>query len=308
MKSHRRHMLRKLLHYAAAMGGLVAGGALLSLATGSVFQRQQANSLQPPPVNIDRQDALSQQLGFFTLGGLRSLVAEVLTLDATDAWSKHDWPRVMRRWESATTLAPRRINYWINAAYDMTDNAAGHIAADSTRTRADRLAATREYINRGEKFLLQGIANNPDNWRLHLALAEQYGNIFRRPQFSKASAAMAKALQLGAPSHYRRFLFYNLCRTRGGEQAAWKLGRELWQSPDNRVPALRFLLFVLQHKIEVPAHEALSVEELYCERPDETEQEILHYACKEMRLFLNNDMLYPVNGVQEFLKQQAPQQ
>ncbi len=302
MKPHRRHLLCKLLTYTTAVGGLCAGGALLSLATHPVLIKQQASGLQPPPVKIDRSDALSQQLGFFTLGGLRSLIAEVLTLDATDAWSKHDWPRVMRRWESATTLAPRRVNYWINAAQDMTDNAAGHIAADETRSRADRLAATRKYINHGEQFLLKGIANNPDSWRLHIALAEQYGNIYRRPQFSKAAAAFLKALELGAPDYYKRFLFYCLCRTRGAEQQAWQLGRELWQNADNRVPALRFLLFVLQHKLQVPQEEALSIDALYRERPEETEEEVLQYARKEMRLFLNNDMLYPVNGVEEFLK------
>lgn len=297
-----RRRYRNLLTITAAMGGLLAGGTLLSFAGGSVFSQQQASGLQPPPAHIDRSDALSQQLGFFTLGGLRSLVAEVLTLDATDAWSKHDWPRAMRRWESATTLAPRRINYWINAAHDMTDNAAGHIAADNTRTRADRLAATRKYINRGEQFLLKGIANNPDNWQLQIALAEQYSNIYRRPRFSKAAAAFCKALQLGAPNHYKRFLFYSLCRTRGAEQAAWQLGRELWQNEDNRVPALRFLLFVLQHKLQIPQGDRMSIDELYRERPEETAEEILQYARKEMRMFLNNDMLYPVNGVEEFLK------
>ena len=85
-----RRRYRNLLTITAAMGGLLAGGTLLSFAGGSVFSQQQASGLQPPPVHIDRSDALSQQLGFFTLGGLRSLVAEILTLDATDAWSKHD--------------------------------------------------------------------------------------------------------------------------------------------------------------------------------------------------------------------------
>lgn len=301
MNLKRRQLIRKLLTYTVALSILSAGGYLLHLPTRALEKQQQQQGLQPPPVQLDRGDALSQQLAFFSLGGLRSLVAEVLTLDATDAWSKKDWPRSLRRWQSATTLAPSRINYWLNAAHDMTNNAAGDIAADATRTRADRLAATREYIGHGEQFLLKGIANNPENWQMHAGLAEQYSNIYRRPQFSKAACALQKALAMGAPEHYRRFLFYCLCRTRGAEQQAWQLGRELWEQEDNRVPAVRFLLFVLQNKIEVPAEQALGIDTLYRNSAEETAEEVQAYARKDLQLFLNNDLLYPVNGVREFL-------
>ena len=191
MKTPPRPLLRKLFTYAAAMVALAVGGMLVSRPARAVYKQQQQSGLQPPALQPDRSDKLTQQLAFFSLGGLRSLVAEVLTLDATDAWSKRDWPRVQRRWESATTLSPHRVNYWINAATDMTSNAAGDVAAARGLSWAERLAESRAYINRGEQFLLAGIANNPDSWRLHVALAEQYANIYRRPQFSNAAKAFA---------------------------------------------------------------------------------------------------------------------
>lgn len=302
MKTPPRPLLRKLFTYAAAIAALAVGGLLVSWPASAVYTQQQQSGLQPPALQPDRSDKLTQQLAFFSLGGLRSLVAEVLTLDATDAWSKRDWPRVQRRWESATTLSPHRVNYWINAATDMTSNAAGDIAAARGLSWAERLAESRAYINRGEQFLLNGIANNPDSWRLHVALAEQYANIYRRPQFSNAAKAFQKALQLGAPSDLERPLFYSLCRTRGKEQEAWQLGRRLFEDEEHQVPALRFLLFVLQNKIQVPADEALSLDRLYRHSPQETEQEVLQTARKEIQLFLNNDLLYPVNGAKEFLE------
>lgn len=301
MKS--RRFTRQLAMYAAALLLLAGGGALLGVVTTGIHSKQEQNGLQPEPPHIDRTDALSQQLAFLSLGGLRSLVAEVLTLDATDAWLKQDWPRLHRRWDAAVTLAPHRLNYWLNAAYDMTNNAAGYLAEDTKLPHAERMAEARKYIGYGEQFLLKGIANNPTSWRLYLGLAEQYGNLYRRPQFSKAAEALQQALQHGAPSYYKRFRFYHLCRVRGAEREAWQLGRELFIDEDNRQPSLLFLLFVLQHKLEIPANEALSVDTLYRRSPEESAHEVLERALDDMNHMLNNDLLYPVNGVAEFLKQ-----
>lgn len=301
MKS--RRLTRKPLLYTAALLLLAAGGALLGLGATGIHGKQKQIGLQPEPPAIDRTDALSQQLAFLSLGGLRSLVAEVLTLDATDAWLKQDWPRLHRRWDAAVTLAPHRTNYWLNAAYDMTNNAAGYLASDDKVPYAERMAAARKYIRYGEQFLLKGIANNPTSWRLYLGLAEQYGNLYRRPQFSKAAEALQQALKHGAPSYYKRFRFYHLCRVRGAEREAWQLGRELFIDEDNRQPSLLFLLFVLQHKLEIPTEEALSVDTLYRRSPEESADEVMARALEDMSHMLNNDLLYPVNGVAEFLKQ-----
>ena len=84
---------------------------------------------------------------------------------------------------------------------------------------------------------------------------------------------------------------------------AWQLGRELFIDEDNRQPSLLFLLFVLQHKLEIPAEEALSVDTLYRHTPEESADEVLARALEDMSHMLNNDLLYPVNGVAEFLKQ-----
>lgn len=303
MPPRRRKLLKKLQPYVVALGLLCAGGALLARSANELAEQQQETGLHPKTELPETRDALSQQLAFFTLGGMRSLAAEVLSLDATDAWSKRDWPRALRRWESVTTLAPRRVNYWISAAHDMTNNAAGDVACDRKKTRLERILESREYIAHGERFLLNGVANNPDSWQMHIGLAEQYGNMYRHPQFRKATVALRRGLQLGAPEHYELILFYNLCRIPGAEQEAWQLGRALWDNEDNRVPSLQFLLFVLQNKIEVPQEQALSVDTLYRNSPFETEQEVQANIIRNFRLYLHNDLLYPVNGVAEYLQQ-----
>lgn len=92
---------------------------------------------------------------------------------------------------------------------------------------------------------------------------------------------------------YRRQEFYNLCRIRGREQEAWQLGRELYALPSQqRIPSLRCLLFVLQHKLQVPEDQRLSATRLFGSEAK---------ARQELARFEHNRLRFPVNGIREYL-------
>jgi len=273
---------------------LLAGGLLLQPFNQATARAQQLNGLKLPPVRLGKKDAFSQQLAFFTLGGLRSLAAEITALDATNAWIKRDWKRADARWDTVTTLAPHRVNYWVAAARDMASNAAGdYLNSEHYQERENRLLA-RHYISRGEHYLLQGIANNPQSMLLHARLGDLYSDLYRNPQFSKAEQAYKKAVELGAPQLYNRLRFYNLCRIRGREAEALQLGLALLPDPHNNVPALRTLIFVLQNKLNLPEAERLSIEQLFGTRKR---------ALRDLRTFRHNRLLYPTNGIEDFLRE-----
>lgn len=273
---------------------LLAGGLLLQPFNRAVAQAQQLNGLKLPPVHIGKKDAFSQQLAFFTLGGLRSLAAEITALDATNAWIKRDWERADARWSTVTTLAPQRVNYWIAAARDMATNAAGDYLNSKHYQERENRRLARHYIARGEHYLLQGIANNPQSMLLHARLGDLYSDIYRNPQFSKAEQAYKKAVELGAPQLYNRLRFYNLCRIRGREAEALQLGLDLLPNPHNNVPALRTLIFVLQNKLNLPEAERLSIEQIFGTRKR---------ALRDLRTFRHNRLLYPTNGIEDFLRE-----
>ncbi len=281
---------------AAAVLMLLAGGLLLHPLTGAISRAQQEQGLRLPPAHISTRDAFSQQLAFFTLGGLRSLAAEITALDATNAWIKRDWERADSRWGTVTTLSPRRVNYWAAAARDMATNAAGDYLNNEHYSERERHLRSRHYISRGESYLLQGIANNPQSMLLHARLGDLYSDLYRNPQFGKAAQAYARAVELGAPQLYNRMRFYNLCRIRGREAEALELGRALFADPHNRVPALRTLLFVLQNRLNLPEAERLSTEELFGTRKR---------ALRDLRTFRRNTLLYPTNGIDEFLQENS---
>ena len=91
---------------------------------------------------------------------------------------------------------------------------------------------------------------------------------------------------------YHRWVFYNLCRIRGREQEAWELGCRLYQEERHRSPSLRCLLLVLQHKLNIPAEQRFTLEQLFGSRSR---------ALKHLRPFLHNELRFPTNGIKELL-------
>lgn len=295
--------LSRTKHYAYGVALLVLGGGILSWVGSFIREQELEQKLILPPAEIDSNDAFAQQLAVFAMGGMRSLAAEIATLDATDAWFEHDWPRCQRRWEAATTLAPHRENYWRRAAFDMISNAAGDMDTKRGLSPAERAQAVDKYIKIGEQFLLKGLAVNPNSKALYLEQAVQYSNVFRKPKFRKAAEAYQKAMQAGAAPVYAYMRFYCLCRARDAEAEAWALGRELIKDTEGSEPSLRTMLFVLQNKIAVPEQDALSLEQIY--RPYAnlrygrpcSDPEMVYIAVREMHNMLTNDIMYPTHGL-----------
>lgn len=283
--------------YAGAIFALALGGFFLSVPASIIKEQQLHTGLQRPPAPLSRKDALTEQLTFFSLGGLRSLAAEILTLDATSAWIDRDWERLQKRWEAITILNPYRLNYWISAARDMAINAAADVSNDKRMGIHKRATLTRHYIDRGEKFLQDAIAHNTDSALLYAHLGDLYSDLYRRPRFTLAVEAYKKAVELGAPAIYRRQYFYNLCRIRGREKEAWKVGKELYTDPRNRMPSVRSLMFVLQQKAQIPEKEALSIEELFGSEEK---------ARRDLQNFEKNSLLFPTYGIREFLQRHHP--
>ena len=295
MYSPRRHTVRHLLRLAAGVLVLGVGGLLLSPLSRGLRDAEERADLHSgmPLLSTGGGDALVEQLFFFTLGGLRSLAAEILVLDATSAWIARDWPRAERRWQMITSLCPGRPNYWINASRDMAINAAAHAANDPTLNTHEQAMLAARYIRRGEQFLHDGIAHHPQSALLYMNLGDLYANQNRHPSYTRAAAAYHRAVELGASPLYRRLEFYCLSRIRGREQEAWQLGRQLFaEGHSQRVPSLKCLLFVLQQRIQVPSAERLSPEQIFGSAAQ---------ARRELSRFERNQLRFPVTGIRRYL-------
>lgn len=286
--------LRQAFRICGALAVLAAAGWAARPLLRHIRHQEQAVGLILPLPAVDKTDTLSQNMAVFTLGGLRSLAAEIMSLDATNAWLQQDWPRARRRWEQITRLCPRRVNYWVRASRDMAKNAVAWVSSRKDLNEHEQAVLSKEYLDTAEKFLQEGLANNPDSALLWLQMAAFDEDLARRTNFTRAVEAYRRALELGASPMYKRWVFYNLCRIRGREREAWELGRRLYNEDVNhRSPSLRCLLVALENKLALPQEERLSLEELFGSR---------ERAQKFLQPYLHNRLRFPTTGIAEMIQ------
>jgi hypothetical protein len=194
------------------------------------------------------------QLGFLAaLSGFRTLVADLLWVDAHVAWEQVEYGRMNLLLGAVTTLAPRNVNFWDMSAWHMAYNASVAAMEDRKQPKlALRLKAQREYFRLGEDYAERGIANNPDAYVLHQTLA----NIlkFKFADHCAASAEFAKAAACpNAPTYEKRMAAYELSFCPGHELAAWRELRRLYDlGPQERLPTLVARLKAMEEKLQLP--------------------------------------------------------
>jgi len=200
---------------------------------------------------------LREQAGQFgciaALSGFRSIVADVLFLQAHVAWEKTQWGRVLLLLNGVTTLQPRSILFWDMAAWHIAWNASTAALNDQTQPRlALRIKAQREYFALGKDLLERGIRNNPEAPRLYESLARLYKEKYH--DHERASEFFAKAAALpGAASYDQRFYAYELSHVEGREREAYELLLRLYHAGEKqRAPTLVSRLKFLEDKLGVP--------------------------------------------------------
>jgi tetratricopeptide (TPR) repeat protein len=193
------------------------------------------------------------QLGFVAaLSGFRSIVADIVFIQAHVAWERTEWARVLLLFRQATTLQPRSTLFWDMAAWHMAWNASVAAMNDQTQPLALRRKKQREYFAIGKDFLERGIKNNPDKPQLYEALARLYQDKY--DDHARASEYYAKAAALpGAPSYDKRFAAYQLSYCEGREREAYERLRRLYDMGEKeRLPTLIRRLKFLEAKIDIP--------------------------------------------------------
>jgi len=203
-------------------------------------------------LNLELREKLGQ-LGFVAaFSGFRSIVADILFIQAHVAWERTEWGRVLFLFRQVTTLQPRATLFWDMAAWHMAWNASVAAINDKSQPRqALRIKAQREYFALGKDFLERGIKNNPDRPQLYESLARLYKEKYNDHEHASEFFARAAALP-GAPSYDRRFSAYELSYCEGREQEAYHRLRRLYDEGEKeRLPTLIARLKFLEDKLGV---------------------------------------------------------
>ena len=204
-------------------------------------------------LDLEMRQRLGQLAFVAALGGFRAMVADLLWIQAHTAWERTEWGRMVRIFETVTSLQPRCLMFWDMAAWHMAYNASVAAREDARQPReALRLRAEREYWRIGEDFLLRGIQNNPDRALLFDRLGMLYRDKFK--DHEKAHAVYEEGRQLpDAMPYVRRFAAYELAQIPGREREAYERLKALYdEGKEERLPTLLKLLGGLEEKLSVP--------------------------------------------------------
>lgn len=284
----RRTLLRRLGFLLSALLVFLLFGLLMKWWTQSIARQENARGLLPEISVVPGNDTLARQLSLLGLGGLRSLSAEILGLDAVQAWSARDWNTLETRYRQMTTLCPLQTSYWITGARHMAYNAAGDALSDNSLPSWEKDRLARGWFHKGIRFLREAMEFNPASPLLHARLGDFLSDLNRRPDFAASAAAYRRAVELGAADLYRRMEFYALCRVPGKEKEAWKLGCELFLDEQHRQPSLLCCLFALQNKLDLPREQRFSIAALFGNDAR---------ALRLLSSYLHNRLRYPTDGV-----------
>src|SRR5947207_3521365 len=100
-----------------------------------LLQAHRAAYFHGAKVNLDLREQIGQ-LGFLAaLSGFRSLVADMLYIDAHAAWERTEWGRMALLFQNVTTLQPRVLLFWDTAAWHMAWNASHAAREDPKQPR-----------------------------------------------------------------------------------------------------------------------------------------------------------------------------
>lgn len=250
-------MMRRFL----AIGMLVIFGAAKLPYEIALDKAQRAAHFRSTVLNLDLRERIGQMGFLAALSGFRSPLAALLWIEAYTAWEKTEWGRMAGLFDTVTTLQPRAMTYWDQAAWHMAWNASVAALQDEKQpSEALRVRAQRQYIQLGKDYLERGIKNNPDRYFLYLAL----GNLLRDKleDYCGAAEAYRKAAQFPqAPGFTRRFVGYMLAKCPGREREAYDYLRKLYDEGEGqRLGSLITSLRDMENKLAIPESERIKSE------------------------------------------------
>ncbi len=247
-------MVRRRKYYVLVIALLVMGGIRLPMEN-AISGELRDLGLHREQLDISTRDKIDQTTYAAAIGGMRTLVATVLSLHAHTLFGEQRWDELSQTYGAIVDFAPRTRYYWEAGAWHMSYNAASHYIHDSSISSHRRRAYWRSYVRRGRDFLELSIRNNPEDWSLHASLAHMLRDPNKLPAFEDRDASMllaaesyGRAAELGSltPKRMRRFQFYCLARVAGKEEESLQLARSLYADPSHHRPTLKVLLYALE--------------------------------------------------------------
>ncbi len=280
---------------AAALFLIVAG-----LVRAPVEQRMtealRRDGLLRPPLELATSKKLGQGFWAVSLGGLRTLVASILSLRAQTFYEENYWEGVADTYDTIVQLAPDSPFYWDTGYWHLGKNAVSYYRNNYEDLPPARARARqREWLRRATRFLEEGIRLNPDSDRLWRELGWRYLSPLNDTDYKKAAHAFRRASEgENALPYMRRFVAYAMVQDPDLIDDALPYVEQLRDEPGGNVPTLMTIHFALKMR-ENPGLDGVGLAKEMFGGAREAYRKLGEY-------YLDLDMNYPMNGVKETLR------
>ena len=242
-----------LRRYAAGAGLVLAFGLVRWPLERALARERVASAVGSSTLALGVRERVTQNEFIAALGGFRSLVADLLWIEAQTDWEHVEYGKMNVKFSTVTALVPHNVMFWDMAGWHMAYNASVAVMEDRNEPKiAVRKKHQREYFLLGKDYVERGIANNPQS----AVLNHQLGEIYQRKleDHLAASAAYDRAATCpDALSYEKRMAAYELAKVPGHEREAWQRLRALYDmGPQERLPTLEKDLRALEEKLDLP--------------------------------------------------------
>jgi hypothetical protein len=211
-----------------------------------------ANLLLPPPAQ-SAFEQMSQSALMGTLGGLRSLVATFLTLEAYDQFGVKAWDELRQTYQIITALEPRDETHWVSVIWHLGINATANMEYDERLPAFERQRRFQQYAFEAIDFAERGLEQIPESAAIRLQLAE----VYREKLKDDCATSRVYGDMIGlpdAPGYVRRFHGYFMARCPGKEPQAYAYLMALYREGEHQhLPTLIKEIKTLEEKLGVPS-------------------------------------------------------
>ena len=245
----------KTLRNLIVIAGVLAGTGYLRMPyEQKLTEDLRERKIMQPRIQSKAWSEMGQTSLAGAFGGLRSVMAMMVSLGSYDHFENNEWYDLQKDYEVITALDPYNPFYWEHGGWHLGWNAASWARRNRDFSPAKRRIMEMKYLEMGDAFYREGLKYNPNAKKLWFEMASMWSNEHKRPDLEKAAEAFKMARDSGNLVYRRRYLI-TIARIPGREIEAYEETMRLLREDPGahlRTPAFRCLLIVLATNPDLP--------------------------------------------------------
>lgn len=275
----------KTIRNLVVVAGVLAGTGYLRMPVEQGFAEDlQERKIMPPPIEAEAWSEMGQTSLAGAFGGLRTLMAAMISLGAHSHFEENEWYDLKQDYEVITALEPYNEFYWSHGGWHLGYNAASWARHNQKYRPARRRLLEMEYLEMGDAFFKEGLKYLPDSEKLWFEIGAMWSHEFKRPDYERAAEAFAKVRDSPNPVYRRRYLM-TIARLPGREIEAYEEAMRLLREDGKQhliAPTFRCLLVVLASNPDLPAESLRPSLDVFPSR-ERAYQDLFNYRLRAQR-------------------------